>query len=88
MIMDSNLQDRMEIPARRGRPPRGYDEVKHIVLPDRLPPFICPACGRGQTARVLKTNPENRYVECGACAERMLATVQDGKVYCKPCRGV
>jgi transcription elongation factor Elf1 len=84
--MDSDLQDRMETPKKRTLP-KGYDEVKPIVLPDRLPPFICPACGRGQTARILKTNPENRYVECGACAERMLATVRDGKVFCKPCRG-
>lgn len=84
--MDSDLHNRMETPRKRG-PPKGYEEAKPIVLPDRLPPFICPACGRGQTARVLKTNPENRYVECGACAERMLVTVTGGKVFCKLCRG-
>lgn len=87
MTMQPDLQDRMETPKKRAAP-KGYDEVKPVVLPDRLPPFICPCCGRGQTARILKTNPENRYVECGACAERMLVTVQDGKVFCRPCRGV
>lgn len=88
--MESEIQNRMATPAKRGRPSNAelaartpaVPVIEVMVQPEPLPALagiLCPCCGRSMVPRIVRTDGNERTVVCVFTGRRMAITYQDSR---------